>query len=78
MPRTIIILIPTRTDTLTISKVEKMTKTQPQIKTRWMTAMIKEAEACTTQMPWARGARRKEMIARRAAVASAPRKVATA
>lgn len=55
-----------------------MTKTEPQIKTRWMTAMIKEAEACTTQMPWARGARRKEMIARRAAVASAPRKVATA
>ncbi len=34
-------------------------------KTRWMTNMIAEAEACTTQMPWERGARRQEMISRR-------------
>jgi len=71
-------LASTGCNTKTISKVDKMTKTQTQIKTRWMTAMIKEAEACTTQIPWARGARRKEMTARRAATAVAPRKVASA
>lgn len=37
-----------------------MTKRQ-----RWIKSTIAAAEACTTQMPWERGARRQEMIARR-------------
>ena len=32
---------------------------------RWMTNTIKEAEACTTKMPWERGLRRQAMISRR-------------
>ncbi|MEY1556578.1 hypothetical protein AB3Y40_13175 [Yoonia sp. R2331] len=34
-------------------------------KTRWMKATITEAKACTTKMPWERGARRQAMIAQR-------------
>ena len=34
-------------------------------KTRWIKSTLKEAEACTTRMPWERGARRAAMIARR-------------
>jgi hypothetical protein len=36
-------------------------------KQRWLNAVIAEADKCDTQMPWERGARRKEMIARRLA-----------
>ncbi|MFZ3580942.1 hypothetical protein ACOI1H_02070 [Loktanella sp. DJP18] len=32
---------------------------------RWMTTLMTEAEACTTQMPWERGLRRQAMISRR-------------
>lgn len=37
-----------------------MTKNQ-----RWVKSTIAAAEACNTKMPWERGARRQEMIARR-------------
>ena len=37
-----------------------MTKTP-----RWIAPMIAEAKACTTQMPWERGARRAAWIATR-------------
>jgi hypothetical protein len=37
-----------------------------EIKTRrWMQTVLAEAKDCTVQMPWARGARREEMLARR-------------
>lgn len=36
-------------------------------KHRWLNAVIAEADNCDTQMPWARGARRNDMIARRMA-----------
>lgn len=36
-------------------------KAQP----RWISNTIEAANACTTQMPWERGARRAEFIARR-------------
>ncbi len=42
---------------------------------RWMRNTIKEAEACTTKMPWERGARRQEMIARRLEDADSSAKV---
>ncbi len=32
---------------------------------RWMTAILETAKAENTQMPWQRGTRRAEMIARR-------------
>lgn len=34
-------------------------------KTRWIAKTIDDAKACTTKMPWERGARRQAMIARR-------------
>ncbi|MEJ6477304.1 MAG: hypothetical protein QNL92_01340 [Octadecabacter sp.] len=37
---------------------------------RWMTKMIKEAEACTVKMPWERGPRREAFISARHAVAA--------
>lgn len=43
---------------------------------RWMSAMLTEAAKSETQMPWARGARRADMIARRQeaeAASEAPR-----
>lgn len=36
---------------------------------RWMKTVLTEAAICTVQMPWARGARRDEMIARSEAFA---------
>lgn len=33
--------------------------------TRWITKTIEAANDCTTRMPWERGARRAEFIARR-------------
>ena len=32
---------------------------------RWITKTISAAETCETKLPWERGARRQEMIARR-------------
>ncbi len=32
---------------------------------RWIAAITKEAETCTVDMPWARGARRAAFIVRR-------------
>lgn len=32
---------------------------------RWMTSVLKEAAKSKIEMPWARGARRQEMIAKR-------------
>ncbi|WIV50364.1 hypothetical protein QQG91_11900 [Marivivens sp. LCG002] len=50
-----------------------MTKT---IEKRWMTNLMAEVAKCDTQMPWARGARRQEMIARRKAAETAQAKAA--
>lgn len=36
-----------------------------KIKTRWIEGIKAEADNCTVRMPWERGARRGEMIARR-------------
>ena len=40
-----------------------MTAQKPQ--RRFIASVLKAAEECDTQMPWARGRRRAEMIARR-------------
>lgn len=46
-------------------------------KKRWMNAIIAEANKCDTKLPWERGARRQEFIARRkAAESAAPKKAA--
>ena len=45
----------------------------PKKTRRWMTSVIAEAAKSEVQMPWARGERRAEMIARREPRAVAPR-----
>jgi len=46
--------------------------------TRWITNTIEAANDCTTRMPWERGARRAEFIARRNFDESDARKVTLA
>ncbi len=43
---------------------------------RWMTNLLAEAAKCDAQMPWARGARRQAMIARRKAAEALEAKAA--
>lgn len=45
-----------------------------KIEKRWMTNLMTEVAKCDTQMPWTRGARRQEMIARRKAAEAAQTK----
>ncbi|WP_377508314.1 hypothetical protein [Octadecabacter sp. R77987] len=45
---------------------------------RWISNMIKEAEACTTKMPWERGLRREAFMSARRAVAALEAKRAAA
>lgn len=49
-----------------------------QIKRRWMASMIEQSAKTDVQMPWARGARRAAMIARRSAAEAKPARSARA
>ena len=46
-----------------------------QTKKRWLQSVIKASETVDTQMPWERGARREEFIARRTAKIDEPQRL---
>lgn len=73
LPRCWVKLGSTPTTATEQGKKQIMTK---KMEKRWMTNLLAEAAKCDAQMPWARGARRQAMIARRKAAEALEAKAA--
>jgi hypothetical protein len=52
-------------DPILTAAEQEQTMTATNTTARWMKSALTEAAKCETRMPWARGARRAETIARR-------------